>query len=143
MGKLWLQLAALGALLCTSAAGQEARVRQVTEVDMPVSIDSNSPAFWRDNRLFWFGSHGGPWLNEGPDQFGPFETHDVHMDSLEACPHWMEAVWPEEDGVLWGWYHAEPIGLIPDSTLTAPKIGAVVSFDGGITLRDLGTVLES
>jgi hypothetical protein len=33
--------------------------------------------------------------------------------------------------------------MYPDSTLTAPKIGAIISHDGGDTVFDLGTVLES
>jgi hypothetical protein len=40
-------------------------------------------------------------------------------------------------------YHHEPGGLYEDSLLTAPKIGAVVSLDGGRTVHDLGFVLES
>ncbi|MBI5691396.1 MAG: hypothetical protein HZC55_15025 [Verrucomicrobia bacterium] len=67
----------------------------------------------------------------------------MSLETSNAWPHWIESVWPEDDQVLWGWYHCEPVGLFPDSTLTAPKIGAVVSLDGGRTLRDLGIVLES
>ncbi len=122
---------------------QEVRVRPAERVAMPTTVDSNSPAFWRDGKLFWFGSHGRPWLSEGPNQFGPFETREVDFQAMVQRPHWMEAVWVEDNGVLWGWYHTEPIGLVEGSTLTAPKIGAVVSYDGGKTLRDLGIVLES
>ncbi len=124
-------------------SAQEARVRRAPEVSMPRAVDSNSPAFWRDGRLFWFGSSGGPWLSSGPDQFGPWETKTVPLESANAQPHWLESVWPENDGLLYGWYHTEPIGLVPESTLTAPKMGAVVSTDGGATLRDLGILLES
>jgi len=49
----------------------------------------------------------------------------------------------DSDGVLFVWYHHEPIGLCNDSILTAPEIGAAVSFDGGKTLTDLGIVLKS
>lgn len=122
---------------------QEARVRAVAEVAMPTRVDSNSPSFWRDGRLFWFGSHGRPWLSEGANVFGPWDTREVDFRSLYAMPHWMEAVWSDDDGTIWGWYHSEPIGLVGSSTLTAPKIGAVVSFDGGNTLHDLGILLES
>lgn len=110
---------------------------------MPTDVDSNSPAFWRDGRLFWYGSQGGPRLSEGPGPFGPWETRDIEWVDGESYPHWLESVHPEENGTLWGWYHGEPIGLVPGSTMTVPKIGAVVSFDGGNTLRDLGIVLES
>ena len=131
------------AALRGGACAQEATVRPAVRVDMPQPVDSNSPAFWRDGRLFWFGSHGGPSLYEGPSQFGPWTSRETWIETTEACPHWIESVWPAEDGVLWAWYHAEPVGLLPGSTLTAPKVGAVVSFDGGATLNDLGAVLES
>lgn len=124
-------------------AGQEARIRPASEVAMPRPVDSNSPAFWRDGRLHWFGSHGRPWLSEAKDQFGPWTTREINFAPKNAWPHWLEAVWQEDNGVLWGWYHCEPLGLVEGTTLTAPKIGAVVSYDGGQTLHDLGLVLES
>lgn len=129
---------------CTLAA-QEVQVRVAEQpVSMPASPDCNSPAFWRDGQLFWFGSHGAPWLSSGPNQFGPFETRPVALPSADNSPKWMESVWTEGSAsVIWGWYHAEPVNLIPNSTLTAPKIGATVSFDGGYTMTDLGFILES
>lgn len=143
MPRTLLRLLTTLASVVSSLAAQEARVRPATRVDMPTEVDSNSPAFWRDGRLFWFGSHGRPWISEGADQFGPWETREVSLESVNDWPHWLESIYPDDDGVLWGWYHCEPVGLFPESTLTAPKIGAVVSLDGGRTLRDLGLVLES
>lgn len=122
---------------------QQARVRVVDKVKMPTPVDSNSPAFWRNDRLFWFGSHGRPWLSEAADQFGPWDTREIDLVTTAAMPHWLEAVWCADNGVLFGWYHCEPVGLFETSTLTAPMIGAVVSFDGGNTLYDLGIVLAS
>ncbi|MDO8541979.1 MAG: hypothetical protein Q7S40_16195 [Opitutaceae bacterium] len=110
---------------------------------MAAQPDCNSPAFWRDGRLYWYGSHGSPWLSQGPDQFGPWETRSAFVPSPDNSPKWMEAVWPESNGVVWGWYHAEPVNLIPNSTLSAPKVGAAVSFDGGYTMNDLGFILTS
>ncbi len=133
-----IALAPFGALFA-----QEAKVRVVDKVTMPIQVDSNSPAFWRDGRLFQFGSAGRPRLSEASNPFGPWETRDVSFAALEACPHWMESVWTDVDGTLFGWYHAEPVGLFEDSTMTAPKIGAVISIDGGQTILDLGVVLES
>jgi len=43
---------------------------------------------------------------------------------------------------VFGWYHHEPGGVCSNG-LTAPKIGAVVSYDNGKTITDLGIVLES
>jgi hypothetical protein len=57
-------------------------------------------------------------------------------------PIWIESVWRDDDGTVYGWYHHEPGGLC-GGKLTAPKIGAAVSADGGKTFRDLGIVLES
>ena len=139
-----LALMVLMALVaCGSLGAQQARIRVVDKVKMPTLVDSNSPAFWREGRLFWFGSHGRPWLSEGADQFGPWETREIDLVTTAAMPHWLEAVWQAENGTLFGWYHCEPVGLFEDSVMTAPKIGAVVSFDGGKTLFDLGVVLES
>lgn len=110
---------------------------------MPRPADSNSPAFWRDGRLHWFNSHGGPSLSAGPSQFGPWEPRPTRMADAQDQPHWIESVWPDDDGALWGWYHTEPLGLVPGTTLTAPRIGAFISTDGGASLRDLGVVLAS
>ncbi|MBI5381765.1 MAG: hypothetical protein HZA31_07690 [Opitutae bacterium] len=65
------------------------------------------------------------------------------MPLQKAWPGWMEAVWCDDDGTLFGWYHTEPDRIYENSTLTAPRIGAVVSFDGGQNFFDLGIVLES
>ncbi|MDP3070524.1 MAG: immunoglobulin domain-containing protein [Opitutaceae bacterium] len=130
-------------VLSLSLAAQEVRIRRAAEVEMPRPIDSNSPAFWRDGRLHWFNSQGHPDLSIGPDQFGPWQLRQVELEDPADQPHWLESVSADPNGTLWAWYHAEPVGLFPDSTLTAPKIGAVVSSDGGLTLRNLGTVLES
>jgi hypothetical protein len=47
------------------------------------------------------------------------------------------------DGTIYGWYHNEPGGICSGGKLTAPRIGAVVSYDGGDTFFDLGLVLSS
>jgi len=144
LSTVFILLGGLAALFGASPLwGQGAIVRAASRGEMPTPVDSNSPAFWRGGRLFWFGSHGRPLLSEGPNQFGPWETREVDLQTTNAFPHWLESIWPEENGVLWGWYHGEPVNLIPGSTLTAPKIGAVISTDGGSTLVDLGLVLES
>jgi hypothetical protein len=53
---------------------------------------------------------------------------------------WIESTHKAEDGKLYMWYHNEP----PLATgRTAPRIGAMVSADNGLTWRDLGIVLEA
>jgi hypothetical protein len=49
----------------------------------------------------------------------------------------------EDDGVLFAWYHHEPGKICPGTGLTAPKIGAMVSYDNGVSFQDLGFILES
>lgn len=136
-------LAGIIVLLGCALAAQDVRVRLVSEVAMPKKPDCNSPAFWRDGRLFWFGSHGSPWLSAAADQFGPWETRSASVPSADTSPKWIEAVWTESTGVIFGWYHAEPVNVVPDTTLTAPKVGAAMSLDGGYTMTDLGFILES
>jgi hypothetical protein len=69
-------------------------------------------------------------------------TDPVGIDSRANLPMWIEAAFLDDDQRLWAWYHHEPGGLCAGSSLTAPKIGALVSEDGGRTFRDLGIVLE-
>lgn len=139
-------LVALGAVFLAAGAvgrAQQARVRSAPQVSMPKPVDSNSPAFWRDGKLHWIGSHGYPWMSVGPGQFGPWENKEVWIESAgNQWPKWIEAVAPDE-GKLWGWYHAEPRDLVPGTTLTVPRIGAVLSLDDGETFADLGVILAS
>lgn len=58
-------------------------------------------------------------------------------------PIWIEAVWPEGNGVVFAWYHQEQDGICPGLDLAVPRIGAAVSFDGGQTFQDLGVILAS
>lgn len=126
------------------AVAQEARLRRAEEVSLPAPTDGNSPAFWWQGKLRLFTSIGSPQrLNEADTQFGPWESRRVQTGELRNKAIWIESVWVDKDGTLFGWYHHEPVGLYPDSTLTVPMIGAVVSYDGGLTVHDLGIVLES
>lgn len=142
MFRIALHVVVLVAASSTLAA-QDVVLRPAQPVAMPATPDCNSPAFWRDGRLFWYQSHGSPWLSAGPNQFGPFERSPAALPSSDPSPKWVESVWAESNGVVWSWYHAEPVNMFPDSTLTAPKIGAAVSLDGGYTMTDLGFILES
>lgn len=139
-----LRLAALVLFSCWAARAQEARLRPTEEVCLPPPIDGNSPSFWLEDRLRMFTSIGQPqMINEADSQFGPWAAQTVDRTTLSESPIWIEAVWVDADGTIFGWYHHEPLGLYEDSLLTVPKIGAIVSFDGGLTVHDLGIVLES
>jgi hypothetical protein len=61
----------------------------------------------------------------------------------EHFPIWIESAWRDEDGKIYAWYHHEPNGVCPGNRLTAPRIGALVSSDGGVTFTDLGIVLAT
>ena len=131
-------------LSCTLGVAQDARLREEREVRLPCQADGNSPSFWLNNRLHLFTSIAWPLnLSVADSQFDEWETREVDITDLAGKGIWVEAAWADGDGTVFGWYHHEPWGLYEDSLLTAPKIGAVISFDGGKTIRDLGIVLET
>ncbi len=110
---------------------------------LPKVIDGNTAAMWADGELHIFHSTGVPTRSKGPDQFNLGNTEPVHFDSEAHKPVWFEAVWRDDDGTLFMWYHNEPGGVCSNNKLTAPRIGAAISYDNGKTVQDLGMVLES
>lgn len=86
---------------------------------------------------------GEPRRSEGADQFSLRPSVQVQFGRYFPTPLWIEATWVDDDGTLFGWYHYEPGGLCPGTGLTAPKIGAMVSYDNGYSFQNLGFVLES
>lgn len=125
------------------AAAQSVEFRPVERHELPGPIDSNSPTFWRDGQLHLLSSDGTPVIRSGPDQFSLGESREVKVDRIDHFPMWIESVWQDPDGTLFGWYHHERIGVCSDSSLTMPEIGAVISYDGGNSFIDLGIVLSS
>lgn len=109
--------------------------------------DCNSPAHWDGDTLFIFNSIGQPYRSHGPD-LEHLDTTGLAVQYDNECSgaRWIESTWRDDDGTLWGWYHNEPLGIVPEVTdrhLTAPRIGAIVSSDNGATWHDLGFVLEA
>lgn len=125
------------------ARGQRLEIRGVEPVTLPLIIDSNSPVLWRNGRLQIYTSSGTPLVSFADSISGPFETVPVGLDAAAPLPMWIESVWQDDDGTVFGWYHHERVGVCPGSTLTTPMIGAVVSHDGGLNFRDLGIVIGS
>ena len=82
-------------------------------------------------------------LGRGGDQFSIEETQAVELYRRDNWPAWMEAVWVDGSGTIFGWYHQEQHGVCPGTSLAVPRIGAAVSWDGGFTFYDLGIVLSS
>jgi len=132
------------AALAGQASAQEARLRPAEEFKFPTLTDGNSPSFWRNDQLQVFTSYG---VAQQVSTYSPegntWKTGWVNPTRLRGKAIWIEAAWADPDGTVFGWYHHEPSGLHSDPYLTAPKIGALVSYDGGYTIHDLGIVLES
>ncbi|HUQ95357.1 MAG TPA: hypothetical protein VM120_27005 [Bryobacteraceae bacterium] len=112
-------------------------------VTLPSVIDGNSAAFWSNGELGLFHSSGIPSISRGRNQFSLSTTQRIQFDSPGHEPVWFEAAWQDDDGTLFLWYHHEPGGVCKGNSLTAPTVGAAVSYDGGATVHDLGIVLES
>jgi hypothetical protein len=112
--------------------------------DRPGDCDCNSPAHWDGGTLYLFNSAGHPWRSAGPDLFHLTDDYrQCAYDNQTNGGRWIECTCKAEDGTLYGWYHLEPSGLCPGTSLTAPRIGAVRSKDNGAHWQDLGVILES
>ena len=123
---------------------QQAQLRNAPPMYLPSQVDSNSPAYWTpDGRLNVLSSFGITFRASGPSQMELEDLDWVEVTSPHV-PAWIEAVWQEpETGRLFAWYHHEIPGTCPGSTLAVPKIGALISEDGGATFTDLGIILEA
>ena len=131
------------ALLATSLVAQTIAIIPAPTVQLPSPTDSNSPGHWWNGNFVLFNAMGVPYRSEGVDQFSLADTAKVATSFHAPSPMWIEATWMDDDGTLFAWYHHEPGGVCPGTSLTAPKIGAMVSYDNGYTFQDLGFVLES
>jgi hypothetical protein len=110
----------------------------------PGDTDCNSPLHWDGETLYLFNSAGHPWRSEGPDLFHLDQRYvRTEYNNRANGGRWIECTWKAENGALYGWYHNEPGGLCPGTSLTAPRIGAVRSSDNGAHWEDLGAVIEA
>jgi hypothetical protein len=114
----------------------------------PSAADCNSPCWWSGGQLQLLTATGHPVLSSGDSLETLARVGDITFTGWRDGGRWIESVHPEPDGALLGWYHNEPAHLVPDEyqigrqfPLTAPFIGAVVSYDNGRTWDDLGLVL--
>jgi hypothetical protein len=125
-------------------AAQSAKIRDASQLDMPAQVDSNSPAWRRNGELHLLNSTGnGPMRSNGADQFHLGTPGPVHINRINPWPTWMESIWVDPDGPIFGWYHQEHFGVCPGTNFSVPQIGAAVSWDGGNSFIDLGTVISS
>jgi hypothetical protein len=143
-----------GAALVSGAAESSVRTRPITtlepagRIELPSRVDSNSPAYWAlvggRRLLHVINSSPDPMVSKGRSAAELSFTRPVSFDNGINGSRWMEAVVPDDDGTLYGYYHNEPSGACGiNSTLTVPRIGAAVSWDNGLTWRDLGIILEA
>lgn len=112
---------------------------------MPSQVDSNNPSFWRGGAFHLLNSTGGnpPMLFSGADQTQLGGGQPVLVSQIKPWPLWIEAVWQDPRGIIFGWYHQEHWGLCAGSRLAVPQIGAAISYDGGQSFQDMGAVLTS
>lgn len=136
----WLVLALL---IPSASTAQQAILRRTAPAAIPFPVDGNSPLLWQRQWLTMFTSTGRPVVARGFDAFSLQDPLPVWVRGGRGRQLWIESVWMDRDGTLLGWYHEEPQGLCPGSGLTAPQIGALVSYDGGRTFADLGIILTS
>jgi hypothetical protein len=137
------------AILFATAGGEAAWAQssQLIQVDlatMPAPVDSNSPALWLNGELRLFNSTSrGPIRASGPSQFALDSTQKVLMNPIYPWPYWIESVWQDPNGLVYGWYHQE-FGPCPSGNyLAVPRIGAAISYDGGETFLDMGSIITS
>src|SRR5688572_9586945 len=123
----------------------EVRFFETSLAQFPAWSDSNSPVFWLEGEMRVINSDpSGSYLSAGPgiDELGE------PVPILQPTPErpgaaWLESTWSDpETGLLYGWYHFEPHDL-ECYPLTAPIIGAAISYDGGMTWEDQGFVIDN
>jgi len=117
-------------------------------LSLPSAADCNSPCWWSENGFNILTSTGHPILSSGTDVEHLRPIGDVSFTAWRDGGRWIESVHQEPNGWLLGWYHNEPAHYIPAEyqvgrqfPMTAPFIGAVISYDNGLSWDDLGLVL--
>lgn len=123
-------------------------VEPAPEIAFPVNADCNSPCWWQGDTFYLLTSTGHPVLSSGGDVTSLMARGKITYTAYRDGGRWMEAVFQADDGTLFGWYHNEPAHLVPPEMhegrrfpMTAPFIGAAVSYDNGQTWDDLGLIL--
>ena len=112
-------------------------------VKMMGVVDSNSPAYWQDGKLYIYNSSGMPLRVEGSSATRATAARPILFDKYDRVRRWIESIWIDSDGTIYAWYHHEPDGMCAGTYMTAPQIGAAVSTDGGLSFEDLGVVITS
>lgn len=141
-GRPWKRCLVFSIALAPLAA-QSWVLSPAPRLELPVRPDGNSPTFWAAGTFRVFTSTGEPlMISVAGNQFTEWQSERVNDSGIRHTPLWVEAVYRDRD-LLLAWYHHEPPGVCQSRPLTAPKIGALLSEDYGLSFIDLGIVLES
>jgi hypothetical protein len=115
---------------------------------LPAAADCNSPCWWSEDGFRILTSTGHPALSSGPNLKGLVRLGEITYTAWRDGGRWIESVHQELNGILLGWYHNEPAHFIPDQyqagrqfPMTSPFIGAVISYDNGLSWDDLGLII--
>ncbi|MBI4929045.1 MAG: hypothetical protein HY835_14855, partial [Anaerolineae bacterium] len=125
----------------------EITIDEIPPLRFPSATDCNSPIWWWDGKMHILNSTGHPVHSSGEHVENMTRGSEIIYTAWRDGGRWIESVHQEPDGTLFGWYHNEPAHLVPDEyhvgrqfPLTAPFIGAVVSYDNGDSWDDLGLI---
>lgn len=129
-------------------------LRKAPEIRMPGviyapnawGVDGNSPAE-RDalGNLILFNSLSYPYRSMGTGLFNmnPSEPVTIHDREDIEGGLWMEAVYRDADGTMFGWVHNEIQTGCSNIALGAPRIRQMISHDDGKTWDDLGVIIAA
>ncbi len=131
------------------AGDVQIEIEDAPPVAFPRGTDCNSPCWWSDGTLYILNSTGHSTRSWGKNVETLERGGEITYTAWRDGGRWIESVYPDEDGgALYGWYHNEPAHLFSDEwhrgrqfPMTAPFIGAAVSYDNGETWDDLGLIL--
>ncbi|HTI88036.1 MAG TPA: hypothetical protein VL966_15645 [Alphaproteobacteria bacterium] len=112
--------------------------------------DSNTPVHWSNGRAYVFVSHwlpiGHSYRRSGTDikslEAGGIQV-TIDDDKTPGVGKWIEATFRDDDGTLYGWYHAETDGPCGRPDAKVPVIGAMVSHNDGLTWSDFGPIIAA
>lgn len=119
------------------------------EINLNV-VDCNSPCWWKSDTFYMLNSAADAWKTFGENYFNLPPSWRTKYTTESDGYRWIESIYQDKNGTLYGWYHQEPTKLIPEEVqitrerrLTAPHIGGCVSYDNGETWTDLGIILNA
>lgn len=124
----------------------ELRMPGVIVPPNPWAIDGNSPAERDANgNLILFNSLSYPYRSTGTDLFHMNLSEPVTIAEREEIEGglWMEGVYRDADGTMFGWLHNEFTTGCEIITLGAPHIRQMISHDDGKTWEDQGIVIAA